>query len=1705
MYKMWQKLTATMLVTIIILAEFSLIGIYGGKVRAEELNSVNETQSQGQVDETGFESQNTKVQNAEMNFDAYFVENQNKIHQASEMIEGENSLTISFNLTSGYVKSGTISFIPDDDEKVEFNLKDQIQDELVQSVNKDTNTIVLNKVNTSKTIEVPFEFKYAEEILANGFSGIIKAKFNGVYVNQNGQEVNVNKEILLFLVWKADIENKGKLVESISKFIPYSVAEQEGVLVQETIKAYVDTNPLPVKSTKIEIDVPTINNIKPTSIKVIANTNATNGDIEGTKFTQNNYEYNEELNKLYIEVNNSVKQNGKVTWKKGAADEYKVIYTYPKTAKQAVDNGNVTLTRNVKSEISMYSAGTNTKCTNTYQKAENFRTAVGKIVDLSADYGNKTISKGQLYTNFEVEESKQKEVTYVQNWNVEVSETSLVDEIVVKTAEEDLVKNNNSTYSTLTVQDIYYKKLTVSKNEILNVLGNEPQISIYNGETLIATINKDSIDEDKDMVTTDLSSFNINGITIKTSKPVKEGNLNFIVEKAIKKQTSKTKAEIAAISKFVTTLRLSLFNGETKILEEDSQSEISLVEPESSATISIDRENFSTVIPNNDVKFTVILNTNNELNRLYKNPVVYIQLPKEVTDVQLKDVKLLFDDELTIVNSNVTTTDNHNKMIVITLSGAQTSYNLDSLTGGANIVVTADVIVDKQTANSNSQITLTYKNENEDNLLRYEFVDINFVAPVGIIAVSSIDNYVKDKEKLITLSGNDITAEIERNAPERTVKFSMSVINNYNYSVSDVKILGRVPSQTFDMALQNRIIVNISSGIAGNSATVYYSLNKDADKDLTKESNGWTSTIDDYTKVKSYLIVVDGEFTSSSCVDFEYLARLPEKLDYNQTAIENYTVYFNNHMDDGVIADSVLSPKITITTGLGPKLEADLVSSIDENTIVPTGNIVKYTATVKNIGTKEATEVKAIIAVPENTSYVDYSEENSSYRVVNTENGLIEIDFGTIEKNQVVAKDFYLKINEKPGEIDEFTIETKVEFTAKELDSSLYTNSVRNKSINSVFILGLNNGNEDTSKSLTEGDELKLLFTVKTKDPLVESLNTILEVRIPEGLQYKSVDAKLIAFYEKDNEEKQVEANYNQNTRLLTINLGNVINSKETYVYINTIIDNLVNNEYSKTISVSGIVKTNSLKTVELDTEKIVSRDVSETVMEKEFEIVKEGLEVIQSANIPSGSKISYGENLLFTIRLKNIGGKDLLVNIKDELPEELKVLNYSYISEGKEVKKFNTKNNTVEENDLIVRKGSETIVKINAIAQEVNKDTVVKNVLEASTLKLSNIRSNEITYTIEKIKYQDEDPTDPSDPIDPSDPTDPTDPEDPTDPSGDKKAYVKLSGLVWKDQNKDGVKGNSEELLEGIEVALFNVKTNKLYEKDGEVLRVRTDDKGIYLFENIPSGKYMVVFMYDTSKYSATLYQNEKADEYTNSDAVDKKIKLNGKETVVAITDIITLTDKNKYNIDLGLVDNPKFDLSLSMKISKVTVQSKEGTKAYDYDTTLAKVEFPEKTLNGSTIVVEYTITVKNEGMVEGYVKKIADYLPTGLSFNSELNRDWYENENGIVYNASLANTKIMPGETKEVKLYLSKVINENSLGTINNNAEIYEAYNDEALEDIDSTPDNKNTSEDDYSSCDLVLSIKTGKVVVFIGLTLTIITIIGVGAYFIKKKVLR
>ena len=154
--------------------------------------------------------------------------------------------------------------------------------------------------------------------------------------------------------------------------------------------------------------------------------------------------------------------------------------------------------------------------------------------------------------------------------------------------------------------------------------------------------------------------------------------------------------------------------------------------------------------------------------------------------------------------------------------------------------------------------------------------------------------------------------------------------------------------------------------------------------------------------------------------------------------------------------------------------------------------------------------------------------------------------------------------------------------------------------------------------------------------------------------------------------------------------------------------------------------------------------------------------------------------------------------------------------------------------------------------------------------------------------------------------------------------------------------------------------------------------------------------------------------------------------------------------------------------------------------------------------MVVEYKIIVKNEGGVPGYAKTIVDYLPEGFTFNSSLNKQWYEGNDGNIYTSCLKDEEILPGEEKVISLVVNKKITDSTIGIINNTAEIYEDYNELGLKDVDSTPGNGVSNEDDMGAADVVVSLVTGKIVTYTALICGILGLLTVGIYLIKTKVL-
>ena len=1664
------------------------------------------------------ENQGTSTTNENVEFDVYYDGGK---HTVSADVNAEDTkLNIALKVKkAGYLKDAVVDF-----SDTNFKIAKTEESDNIQAVDAENKKISFNQINNgenvTETINIALDKK--DEISEDMFDRDNTIKFTGTYVNAKGEEVAVKKGIVVHTSWTASTA-KAKLDYEITKYIPYSANNVSKLITQGKITSYVENSVLPIKNTNIEVNAPKINNKYPETVTVVANsTNATNGDANGDNFSKNNWSYDSTTGKITITVNNNA-VNGKIQWAKNTADEFIVTYIYSSDVYEAVKDSVTRVTYDASSSMNLYVKSGVNKVSAHVDGYEDQTKKIGDIVEFTSN-ATQSISKGYIYNNKNAADENKKETEYVAQYTAHVSYADVIDAIVLKQDIDQFVTANGSEQSTTVggVNYAYNKTLAISKQEFDKVFGENGEITILNeAGTTLATINKDTEVKDNKIVV-NLVPFNTNSITIKTSKPQAEGNVIFEITKALAKNIEYSTSQLKSFTQIKTQVTGTAKNSDIDIVSTESTKNVDLTEPTQKASITTSNNRLSTIVKNENVEIKVTLENDSADDTMYTNPKIKITFPENIETINVKDCKVYFDDELEIDEDSIMFYENGDgtKTLELKLKGTQTKYN-NAAAKGATVVLTTDITLNTLTPTTNTQITAEITNG--DSTVTNVSIDVKYIAPSGVVTTNSMTGYNGD-EKIEVINGESQKALIPTKAEQKEVTYTMNVINNYENTLDHVVVLGRTPFKdnkdvSTSLSLGSNITMPLASGITvtgidSSKFTVYYSENGEATTDLSNSQNGWTTSVTDYTKIKSYMIVLNEDYAMNGgdTFTFTYKATLPANLDYDQEVYENYGVFFNNNKTSGTITDKAIATKIGFTTGSIAKLDAKLTSTIGEGASVKSGEILEYELTINNTGVVDAENTTVEIKLPPELSFIPQDGDDYTYKVPEDEeydesryeellnlpenevidltkyenliselqqyedndvdSEVLKINLGKITANSTLKKT--LKFRAQSDETKKVELKATVGYSDM---ISVETNTVSNI-IEKVYF--------DTQigskyKSLKEGETYSFQIALRSSQYNYElenesvdnsRKNTVVTITLPDELEYDSI--KLTRFNEDTFEEDDITstANVKVSGRKVTVKVGDVDGERGKTLIINTKVGKLANEVYKKEVTITSNIKADNTETENID-------DISVTIN-------KPGINVAQTANIPTGTTISAGEDFAYTFTIQNLS--DIYLNdveFTDALPTEVtfKYLEIVY-EDGTIDSSFNINSDGSINTKFYLSAGQKVTINVHVVANSIDNDTEISNKAKFKNEDIGEVETNSVSHIVKHFEKTDVN----------------------VDPDDTNKETRKVIGTVWVDANKDGVKDANEQRVSGVKVLLLNNNTSNIaMNSNNEQCITTTGTDGSYMFNNVPQGKYSVIFFYDSANYSPTTYKKSGVSDEQNSDAIDKTVNYEGKDQIAAVTEEIVLADTNQFNIDLGIVEDAKFDLKLDKVVQAITVNNGKNTKEHVYNSKLAKLDFESKYANTSSMVVEYKFTITNEGGIAGYVKKLADYLPEELKFNSELNKDWYEGKDGVIYNASLANTIINPGESKEVTLILTKNMNgDNDFGLINNSAEIYETSNDYGALDVDSTPGNKATNEDDYSTANVLTSVKTGDVVIYTTLIITIITIVGVGIYMIKKKVL-
>lgn len=1597
----------------------------------------------------------TKTNSENVAFSTYFKnENGEKVTKASQDINLDGlKLFLKVDVKKeGYFTGGEVKL-----ENSNFKFTNSVKSEYVNSSSE--SKLTLNQINAGSSIEIEVPIQYGktlisnEKISADSLEKESTIQLTGIYKDSTEQNVSIigTRTVTLSLTDNSSDSNTTNELSLITNRKLTNTEGKEKRILQFSLKLGLQNNTYPINKINAQLNVPKLNGKDP-NVECKVNQNSTN-----------DYNYNYENNIITINLENKANEQNNIIWKNSGYEEVILTYTYDDTQSKFNDE---TVTSKV--NLTLYNGKNIIAQDSSAVVNEKEVIDMNSVVTLGINEGTTREGMDGIYKgSLNAGENEE----YYSNLKIDVNATDIANTVSVIEEASKFNTNGGNVAS-------QFKTTYISKKQIINVLGEDGILTIQtkdtNAKQVIATIDKTSQEDENGNINITYPT-EISAIEIVTTKPVKVGTIELKSNKEILASSYEKESKITKIENIETSVHgtYNVYNSGNNSLDSNSLPIIKeqkglqeLKDTKTQAKLEINKDSLSTMTINKNVEIKVILVSNSPKYDLYKNPSIQIELPSDTTNIDVNYITKVYGDEFTniIPKKGVI---NGKQVIQITLEGEQNKYK-DVAIEGTTIIINANITLNNKATNKDDKYTMTYTNEKatsyDNNAI--DEVPVSVVSPKGLITTNDIDaleiQTIGDEEK--------ITKNLEKGVSGKTLIVNSQIINNNENEINNLQILGDFGTNgTLTINgedKENNVNAQLKSaisieGVDTTKIKVYYSENAKATNDLTNKENGWKDNITDVAKTEKYLITVTNMAITES-INVKYDIEIPANLDYNKQMYEGYVATYTDTKTG--TNQQINSTIIELSTGKGPQAETKLTASIageeaDKNEEVKKGEIIKYTANITNTGSEDIKNAKISSNIPEGTSLVESTTDG--YKDVNSNQTELTID--SLKAGETTTKSFEVKVDSNAKEGNEIKETVNLMYGEVTKTSNEVLNTVSKDSENAVSVTITDNTKGQVQ--YIAGEIVDYVATLKnTTNSTIQNLE--LKWNLGDGL---------------------------------TLTTQRIVDSKKDVDVKNNVkIDSIAAGEQIQVYGAFKVEKTTTAKDINIYATAIYNGNEYRSNGSIIKIITTDNCDVKLSAN-SENAYVKAGENIVYTIKIKNNNAIDLSnVYITDEIPSNLTVQAVNVIDNtGKETKIENTNNNVYV--SLNLAKQEEKTVQVKTLVdykENAEEDVKITNQATVEPSASATLKTNEVSHILEQTKSVNEN----------NNSNNTNTQNNGTNNQSTTEQTYKISGIAWIDNDSNGQMDDIETMKSGISVKLVDITTNQVAKNaSGNEITSTTDNSGFYTLSDIPKGQYIVVFDYNSSEYILSEYKKQGVDDSKSSKVINKTLNINNEEKTYAVTDTITVNGENIANINIGMKKSEKFDLKLDKYISKVMVQNKEGTKSYNFNNeTLAKIELNSKSVNGTTVIIEYNIVVTNVGEIEGYAKNIADYLPSDLKFSSELNKDWYQSGNNVNSN-SLSNQKISAGESKQLKLTVTKTMNEDNTGLINNMAEIAESYNEQGTTDINSTAGNKKQGENDMGSAYVIISIKTGSPILYTTLIIIVIAAIGAGVYFIKKKTLK
>ena len=840
--------------------------------------------------------------------------------------------------TAGYLKDGKIQIngnnfylqtaLPKDNELKANYIGNNIKTIEFENLNNGTQKLITGIVRSGDYTYNSQKTSAIGNNINNYSRQDNKVILTGTYVDENGNEIEIRKEVNLEMDWYGTAKASFGRISQNSYNILNRIDEEKGTLTldffvnsEETKKA------LNISYNYLEGTIPNLNGYEPISVKLLSGTG---------EFT-----YDESTRKFVIRRNAITNEDGEITTSVANSLYNTIEVIYPLEAY----NKNGTEMVTIKVPVSTYYEGYNNpndEFDNPYKSNNATSTIIANYMPVKGTAANFEIKVGKKSSNplysymiskrkplkiYNGTSSEEKDDTYLVMWrvntgtNVEESklilketkdgEIAKVDTFVKKDSTEDTMEELTSNVG------IYFSNAD-------NILGKDGEIKVYDEETGILLHTFTSKEWNK---YTGRNPYKyetaVKHIKIETSIAnkdsvlyvynIKELDDNKIIEKYAKEDFD----NLTYIKS-----NLTVYLGENCLGSTMHQAYYE--EPYSLAKISLSKSVLSTQLTEKSMKIRIETIADTENNQIeWTNGNFLIKLPDEIlktkiNDVNISNTEVMVDSYEYIENAN-------GKFIRIKTS----NINPISFT----ITIDVDITPDPRKASTTKNVTLYAKNEDgvsygysgadiydldsngnvEENVNVVSTI-LRMIAPNSLLTNQTMSEYDNNGTLIISpqiAELKPIYSDVDRD--KQTVRIGAQLKNNYSSTISEVKIVGKIPFEGNTYVLSNN---NLNSEFTTemkntgievpeelqNKVAVYYSTNENPTKDLTNENNRWTTkeNVTNWSEVKTWLIDFgDTIIEQGKEFVFYYTIEIPFGVEFNKIAYSHHGIYFSLDTSEG--------------------------------------------------------------------------------------------------------------------------------------------------------------------------------------------------------------------------------------------------------------------------------------------------------------------------------------------------------------------------------------------------------------------------------------------------------------------------------------------------------------------------------------------------------------------------------------------------------------------------------------------------------------------------------------------------------------------------------------------------------------------------------------------------------------------------------------